>query len=83
MTLQIPEAKARLHVAMRFWPHVDDQTEAFLRSLHWRVRRAVELTHGEECTADQVATQLRVSRETVYNDLARAYARYEEMMRRN
>lgn len=80
MTLNVPESKCKLHVAMRYWPDVDEPTERFLRSLHWRIRRAVELTHGEECAADQVAAQLRVSKETVYSDLARAYAQYEEVM---
>ena len=79
MTLNVPEAKCRLHVAMRFWPDVDAQTAAFLRSLHWRIRRAVELVHGEGCTADQAAAQLRVSSRTVYDDLARAYQAYEDI----
>ena len=78
MTLNVPEAKCRLHVAMRFWPDVDEPTRQFLRSLHWRIRRAVELVHGEECTADQAAAQLRVSSRTVYEDLSRAYRMYED-----
>jgi DNA-directed RNA polymerase specialized sigma24 family protein len=80
VTLNVPEAKCKLHVAMRYWPDVDDPTAQFLRSLHWRIRRAVELTHGEECSAEQVAAQLRISKETVYSDLARAYAQYEEVL---
>ena len=80
MTLNVPESKCRLHVAMRFWPDVDDNTARFLRSLHWRIRRAVELTHGEECSAEQVAARLRVSRQTVSVDLARAYAEYEKVI---
>lgn len=83
MTLNVPESKCKLHVAMRYWPDVDEPTEQFLRSLHWRIRRAVELTHGEECSAEQVASQLRISKETVYSDLARAYSQYEDMMPTN
>lgn len=80
MTLNVPEAKCRLHVAMRFWPDVDDQTRRFLRSLHWRIRRAVELVHGEECSQDQVAARLRVSVTTVREDLGRAYAAYDRLL---
>lgn len=83
MTLNVPEAKCRLHVAMRLWPDVDDQTRIFLRSLHWRIRRTVELVHGEECTADQTAAQLRVSIRTIYEDLGRAYRAYEEHIGRH
>lgn len=78
MTLNVPEAKCRLHIAMRDWPTVDDATARYLKSLHWRIRRVVELTHGEECTGDQVAAQLRISPATVSGDLARAYTAYEE-----
>ncbi len=78
MTLQVREGKCRLHVALACWPDVDQQTARFLRGLHWRVRRCVEMTHGEEMTQDQIAAHLRVSRETVSSDLARAYTAYEE-----
>lgn len=80
MTINVPEGKCQLHVAMRFWPDVDDTTSRFLRSLHWRIRRAVELVHGQECTHDQAAAQLRVSSATVASDLARAYAEYERVL---
>lgn len=79
MTLNVPEAKCKVHVAMRYWPDVDADTAAWLRSLHWRIRRVVELTHGEECSQDQVAAQLRISPATVYTDLSRAYDRWEEL----
>ena len=81
MTLQIPEAKCQLHVAMRYWPDVDDSTARFLRSLHWRIRRAVIMTHGEECTQEQIAARLRVSVRTVREDLQRAYDLYENLFR--
>ena len=80
MTLNVPESKCRLHVAMRYWPDVDEPTARFLRSLHWRIRRAVELTHGEELSSEQVAAKLRVSRQTVSTDLSRAYAEYEDLI---
>lgn len=79
MTLNIPEAKCKVHIAMRYWPDVDADTAAWLRSLHWRIRRAVELVHGEERTLDQAAAQLRVSPSTVTNDLSRAYDRFTLM----
>lgn len=79
MTINVPEGKCQLHVAMRFWPDVDDTTSRFLRSLHWRIRRAVELVHGEECTHDQAAAQLRVRERTVRRDLRRAYKEYEKL----
>lgn len=81
VTLQIPEAKCQLHVAMRNWPAVDESTALFLQKLHWRIRRAVIMTHGEECTQEQIAARLRVSAETVKRDLVRAYVLYEEMFR--
>jgi len=77
MTLQVRVGKCRLRVALACWPDVDQQTARFLRSLHWRVRRCVEMTHGEEMTLDQVAAHLRISRFTVSSDLARAYSAYE------
>lgn len=83
MTLNIPEGKSRLHVAMRFWPDVDDTTGRFLRSLHWRIRCAVVLVHGKECSHDQAAAQLRVSPSTVASDLARAYAEFEKVLDRS
>ncbi len=81
MTIQIPEAKSQLHVAMRNWPEVDESTKLFLRRLHWRIRRCVILTHGEELTREQVAAKLRVSVRTVSDDLQRAYDAYEEAFR--
>jgi DNA-directed RNA polymerase specialized sigma24 family protein len=81
MTLQIPEAKCQLHVAMRNWPVVDDSTALFLLRLHWRIRQAVILTHGQELTQEQIAARLRVSVRTVSEDLQRAYDAYEEAFR--
>ena len=81
MTLQIPEAKCQLHVAMRNWPAVDDSTALFLQRLHWRIRRAVIMTHGEELTQEQIAARLRVSVRTVSEDVQRAYDAYEEAFR--
>lgn len=81
MTLQIPEAKCQLHVAMRNWPAVDDSTQAYLATLHWRIRRCVILTHGEECTQEQIAARLRVSVDTVQKDLKRAYDLFEDTFR--
>ena len=78
MTLNVPEAKCRLHIAMRDWPTVDDATARYLRSLHWRIRRVVELTHGQECTREQVAAQVRISVRVVSEDLQRAYDAFEE-----
>lgn len=78
MTLQIPEAKCRLHVAMAAWPEVDACTASFLRGLHWRIRRIVVLTHGEEYTQDQVSARMRVSVATVRSDLQRAYDAFDE-----
>ena len=81
VTLQIPEAKCQLHVAMRNWPAVDDSTALFLQQLHWRIRRCVILTHGEELTQEQIAARLRISVRTVSEDLQRAYDAYEEAFR--
>lgn len=81
MTLNVPESKCRLHVAMRNWPAVDDSTAQFLKQLHWRIRRAVIMTHGEECTQEQIAARLRVSVRTVREDLQRAYDLYENLFR--
>lgn len=81
MTLNVPESKCKLHVAMRYWPDVDEPTARFLRSLHWRIRRAVIMTHGEECTQEQIAARLRVSVRTVREDLQRAYDLYENLFR--
>lgn len=81
VTLQIPEAKCQLHVAMRNWPAVDDSTALFLTQLHWRIRRAVIMAHGEELTQEQIAARLRVSVRTVSEDLQRAYDAYEEAFR--
>jgi DNA-directed RNA polymerase specialized sigma24 family protein len=81
VTLQIPEAKCQLHVAMRNWPAVDDSTTLFLQKLHWRIRRCVIMTHGEGCTREQIAARLRVSVRTVSDDLQRAYDAYEEAFR--
>lgn len=83
MTLNVPESKCRLHIAMACWPDVTAETATFLRSLHWRIRRSVEMVHGEEYTHDQVAAHLRVSRETVASDLSRAYTAYEAMFPTN
>lgn len=81
VTLQIPEAKSQLRVAMSTWPMVDEVTAQFLRRLHWRIRRCVILTHGEELSREQVAARLRVSVRTVTEDLQRAYDAYEEALR--
>lgn len=81
MTLQIPEAKCQLHVAMRNWPAVDDSTALFLQKLHWRIRRCVILTHGEELTQEQIAARLRISVVTVQRDLERAYSLYERLFK--
>ena len=81
MTLQIPEAKCQLHVAMRNWPTVDDSTTLFLLRLHWRIRQAVILAHGQELTQEQIAARLRVSVRTVSDDLQRAYDAFEEAFR--
>jgi DNA-directed RNA polymerase specialized sigma24 family protein len=81
VTLHIPEAKSQLHVAMRNWPAADDSTELFLQQLHWRIRRVVIMTHGEELTQEQIAARLRISVDTVQTDLKRAYDVFEEMFR--
>jgi len=81
MTLQIPEAKCQLHVAMRNWPTVDDSTTLILLRLHWRIRQAVILAHGQELTQEQIAARLRVSVRTVSDDLQRAYDAFEEAFR--
>lgn len=81
MTLQIPEAKARLQAALRHWPSVDDCIILFILRLHWRVRMVVLLTHVDQLTIDQVSARMGVSLRTVKRDLSRAYRSYEEQFK--
>ncbi len=67
------EGGARLRIALRGYPHhLDTETLAFLRSLPYRWRRAVELYYGCGMTLDQAGRELCVSRRTVGRDLDRA-----------
>lgn len=79
-TLQVPEGKARLQVALSTWPSVDDTTEGFLASLHWRIRQCVILTHGQGLSREGVGLRLQISPRTVSGDLQRAYEMYKDML---
>ena len=72
------DVRCRLRVRLQSWPAVDDSMALWLRTLPWRVRRVLVLTHGEECTRDQVSARLRLSIRTVSRCLDDAYDRYEE-----
>jgi DNA-directed RNA polymerase specialized sigma24 family protein len=66
------ESGARLRIALRGYPHhLDPETIAFLRSLPYRWRRAVELYYGCGMTQEQAGRELCVSRHTVGRDLDR------------
>ncbi len=71
------EARAVLRGRLATWPVTDDATARFLRSLHWRVRQAVILVHGERRTVRAAAARLGVSERTLYRDLAAAGACYQ------
>lgn len=71
------EARAVLRGRLATWPVIDDATVQFLRSLHWRVRQAVILVHGERLTVGAAAVRLGVSERTIYYDLSLADAQYQ------
>lgn len=72
------DARAELRACLAAWPAVDDATAEWLRSLHWRVRQAVILVHGERLTACDAAARLGISERTLFHDLSAADARYVE-----
>jgi DNA-directed RNA polymerase specialized sigma24 family protein len=72
------DVRCRVRVRLRSWPAVDDSTALWLWSLPWRTRRVVVLTHGEECTRDQVSARLRLSIRTVSRCLDDAYESFED-----
>lgn len=81
MTTDRADVRCRILLRLRAWPAVDDGTAAWLRTLPWRVRRVLLLTHAEVLTQDQAAVKLRLSARTVRRYLDLAYAAYEEAFR--
>ncbi len=71
------DTRAALRACLATWPVIDDATAQFLRSLHWRVRQAVILVHGQRLTGHAAAFRLGISVRTLYHDLAVADAQYQ------
>jgi DNA-directed RNA polymerase specialized sigma24 family protein len=74
----LTEGRDRLRAALSLGEPRDADTEAFLTSLQWRVRRAAELVYGQGWTQDRAARELGISRRTLVRDLTyvvRLYAR--------
>jgi len=73
----MPNARDRLRALMARWPDVDDETQTFLASLHWRIRQVVILVHGQGRTQAETAQKLGVSERTTRYDLEAAYSAFE------
>jgi len=57
---------------MSGWPYIGAKARQWLKSLHWRQRKAVNLVYGQKLTGQAAAARLGVSERTVWNDIRRA-----------
>jgi DNA-directed RNA polymerase specialized sigma24 family protein len=77
MTMPL-DGRAWLREALAGWPDaLRDDAAAFLDTLPYRVRRAVELVYGEGLRVDHAACVMRVSERTLREYLRLAHLQAE------
>lgn len=68
------DGRAWIREALTGWPdHLSADGRAFLETLPYRVRRAVELVYGQELRVEHAASVMRVSGPTIRRYLQAAY----------